>query len=305
VPKKLLPPVNPANLPADSVERRIHLVRRLKVMLDADLAELYQAPTKRLNEAVHRNPSRFPADFMFQLTAKEAASLTSQIATSNARRGGRRYLPYAFTEHGVAMLSSVLNSDRAVQMNIVIIRAFVKLREVLAGRQELPRRLEQGDQTASTTAPRSAFWFTKSRNSSSRLSLRSGASDSSPKAKQTWLDSPARHPISPRRRPVHKIAVYAISAQRGDSIHRPQPDRLSRPRHVYGHRCHVPMLHPGGFAVPAQQAAGIVAVLAAAVQGQPDAVGLYQNCRDRPGVNLRWSDDTVLRGGHVEVAEPA
>jgi len=156
MPKKLLPPVDQPNLPVDLVERRIHLIRGQKVMLDADLAELYQVPTKRLNEAVHRNPSRFPEDFMFQLTAEDAESLRSQNATSNGKpalrsqnvtsnvgRGGRRYLPYAFTEHGVAMLSSVLNSDRAVQMNIVIIRAFVKLREVLAGGKEFPRRLEQ------------------------------------------------------------------------------------------------------------------------------------------------------------------
>ena len=114
-------------------------------MLDADLAELYQVTTKRLNEAVGRNANRFPEDFMFQLTAYENESLRPQFATSNAARGGRRYLPYAFTEHGVAMLSSVLNSDRAVQMSIVIIRAFVRLRQVLAGNAEFGRRLEQVD----------------------------------------------------------------------------------------------------------------------------------------------------------------
>ena len=113
-------------------------------MLDTDLAEaeLYQVPTKRLNEAVKRNLDRFPADFMFQLTEEEAAALRSQIATSNAGRGGRRYLPYAFTEHGVAMLSSVLNSQRAVQMNILIIRAFVALREMLTTHKDLARKIE-------------------------------------------------------------------------------------------------------------------------------------------------------------------
>src|SRR5206468_2837421 len=98
------------------IERRIYVIRGQKVMLDSDLAEIYQVPTRALNQAVRRNTSRFPADFMFQLTAEEADSLRSQIVTSNESRGGRRYLPYAFTEHGVAMLSAVLNSDRAVQM---------------------------------------------------------------------------------------------------------------------------------------------------------------------------------------------
>jgi phage regulator Rha-like protein len=112
-------------------------------MLDSDLAELYQVETKALNRAVKRNPSRFPADFMFQLTASEAFPLRYQFGASNDPRGGRRYLPYAFTEHGVAMLSSVLNSERAVQMNILIIRAFVKLREVLATHRALARKIEQ------------------------------------------------------------------------------------------------------------------------------------------------------------------
>ena len=112
-------------------------------MLDADLAELYQALTKNLNLAVRRNADRFPEDFMFQLTAEEGESLRFQFATSNVGRGGRRYLPHAFTEHGVAMLSSVLNSPRAVQMNILIIRTFVKLRELLATHKDLARKIEQ------------------------------------------------------------------------------------------------------------------------------------------------------------------
>ena len=116
-------------------------------MLDSDLADLYQVPTYRLNEAVKRNAKRFPPDFMFQLTQEEAGALTSQIAMSKKGRGGRRYLPYAFTEHGVAMLSSVLTSDRAIEMNILIIRAFVRLREYLATHKDLARKLEDVERT--------------------------------------------------------------------------------------------------------------------------------------------------------------
>jgi len=130
-------------MPVELVERRIHLIRGQKVMLDRDLAELYQVSTKRLNEAVGRNPSRFPEDFMFRLTAEEGESLRSQIATSNEGRGGRRYLPYAFTEHGVAMLSAVLKSARAVAMNILIVRAFIKLREFISSSKEVVHRIEQ------------------------------------------------------------------------------------------------------------------------------------------------------------------
>src|SRR5215831_16064430 len=100
------------------VARKIYVIRGQKVMLDSDLADLYQVPTFRLNEAVKRNRDRFPEDFMFQLTKEEADALTSQFAMSKTGRGGRRTIPYVFTEHGVAMLSSVLNSHRAVQMNI-------------------------------------------------------------------------------------------------------------------------------------------------------------------------------------------
>jgi hypothetical protein len=126
-----------------SIERSIHFMRGHKVMLDADLARLYQVPTFRLNEQVKCNRSRFPRDFMFQLTAQEASSLTSQFAISNSARGGRRSRPYAFTEHGVAMRSSVLKSSRAVQVNIAIMRAFVKLGEILSTHHELAKRLEQ------------------------------------------------------------------------------------------------------------------------------------------------------------------
>jgi len=111
-------------------------------MLDADLAELYGVATKRLNEAVRRNAARFPEDFMFRLMPDEAESLRSHNATSKGR-GGRRYIPYAFTELGVAMLSSVLNSERAVQVNVAIMRAFVRLRELAASHKDVHRRLDE------------------------------------------------------------------------------------------------------------------------------------------------------------------
>jgi hypothetical protein len=123
------------------IERHILMVRGEKVILDADLAELYGVSTKRLNEAVRRNLDRFPEDFMFQLTEAEDGTLRSQIATSNTR-GGRRYLPYAFTEQGVAMLSSVLRSRRAVEVNVQIMRTFVRLRQMLASNAELSRKLD-------------------------------------------------------------------------------------------------------------------------------------------------------------------
>ena len=112
-------------------------------MLDSDLADLYQVETKNLNKAINRNRTRFPEDFMFQLTAEEWESLRFQSGASNPGRGGRRYLPYAFTEHGVLTLSSVLSSERDVQMNIAIVRAFVKLRELLATNKGFAVRLKQ------------------------------------------------------------------------------------------------------------------------------------------------------------------
>ena len=126
---------------AQVVERKIYFVRGQKVMLDSDLAALYRVPTKSLNLAIKRKKGRFPRDFMFRLTKAETESLRFQSETSNNGRGGRRYLPYVFTEHGVAMLSSVLNSERAVQVNIAIIRTFIKLREILATHKELAERL--------------------------------------------------------------------------------------------------------------------------------------------------------------------
>ena len=122
------------------VERRIYLIRGHKVMIDEDLAELYGESTKRLNQQVNRNRKRFPEDFMFQLTTEEAENLRSQIVTSRSRHGGRRSLPYAFTEHGVAMLSSVLNSEQAIEVNITIMRAFIRLRQLLESNEELNRK---------------------------------------------------------------------------------------------------------------------------------------------------------------------
>jgi len=130
------------------IERKIYIIRGCKVMLDSDLAELYEVPTKALNQAVRRNLDRFPADFMFRLDNEELGNLRSQIVTSNSRaRMGLRRPPYAFTEHGVAMLSSVLSSKRAVALNILIIRAFVRLREYLATHKDLARKLEDIERT--------------------------------------------------------------------------------------------------------------------------------------------------------------
>jgi hypothetical protein len=116
-------------------------VRGKRVILDRDLAALYGVPTFRFNEAVKRNRSRFPEDFMFQLTREEVASLTSQIAMSKSGRGGRRTLPYAFTEHGTVMAANILRSERAIQMSVFVVRAFVLMRRELISRSELENRL--------------------------------------------------------------------------------------------------------------------------------------------------------------------
>ena len=126
----------------EQVERQILLFRGHRVLLDVHLAALYGVTTKRLNEQVRRNHSRFPDDFMFQLMLDEVEALRSQIATSEGGRGGRRYAPYVFTEQGVAMLSTVLNSERAIQVNIEIMRAFVRLPQLLASNDRLARKLE-------------------------------------------------------------------------------------------------------------------------------------------------------------------
>jgi phage regulator Rha-like protein len=130
-------------VPVERIESRILLLRDHKVMLDSDLAELYGVTTKRLNEQVKRNQQRFPADFMFQLTSEETKNLRSQIATSNRGGGGRRYRPYAFTEHGAIMAASVLNSRRAIEVSVYVVRAFVKLREMLRTHKELAGKLAE------------------------------------------------------------------------------------------------------------------------------------------------------------------
>jgi hypothetical protein len=126
-----------------SVESRILILRHHKIILDEDLAELYNVPVKRLNEQVKRNQERFPGDFMFQLTAGEQGALRSQFATSKKGRGGRRYPPYAFTEHGAIMAATVLNSKLAVQMSVFVVRAFVRLREMLATNRQLTAKLDE------------------------------------------------------------------------------------------------------------------------------------------------------------------
>jgi hypothetical protein len=137
---------------ARKVDSKIRILRGQKVILDADLAELYGVSVKRLNEQVRRNARRFPQDFLFRLSAGEYHNLRSQIATSSSSHGGRRYLPHAFTEHGAIMAATVLNSRRAIEMSIFVVRAFVRMREALAMNQqivvklaEIERRLENHD----------------------------------------------------------------------------------------------------------------------------------------------------------------
>jgi hypothetical protein len=131
-------------VPVELAARKIRVIRGQRVMLDTDLAEIYQVETRALNQAVKRNSGRFPADFMFRLAPEEIETVNrSQIVTGSQKHRDPRSLPYAFTELGVAMLSSVLRSERAVQMNIVIMRAFVRLRELLATNRALAQRIEQ------------------------------------------------------------------------------------------------------------------------------------------------------------------
>ena len=132
-------------IPRKRIENAILFIRGEKVILDEDLAFLYGVPTKVLIQAVKRNKERFPPDFMFQLDKDEFDSLRSQIVTSKLKsgRGGRRYPPYAFTEEGVAMLSSILSSPRAIRVNVEIMRAFVRLRKILASHAELARKVEE------------------------------------------------------------------------------------------------------------------------------------------------------------------
>ena len=128
-------------IPPEAIEKVILVIRDQKVMLDSDLAEIYGVETKRLNEQVRRNLERFPSDFMFQLTAQEMQNLKSHFATSSW--GGRRKLPFAFTEHGAIMAANVINSPLAIQMSVFVVRAFVKLREMLAAHKELAHKLAE------------------------------------------------------------------------------------------------------------------------------------------------------------------
>lgn len=130
-------------VPAEFVERRILSIRGHNVIIDADLAELYSVETKRLNEQVKRNSERFPPDFVFQLTRKEFENLKSQSATSSGGHGGRRTPPYAFTEHGAIMVANVLRSERAIEMSVFVVRAFVRLRGILSSQLEMLRKLEE------------------------------------------------------------------------------------------------------------------------------------------------------------------
>src|SRR5947209_4681614 len=131
--------------PKNKTPLQIHTIRGQKVLLDSELSTLYGVLTKRLNEAVKRNKSRFPAEFCFQVTRSELAVLRSQIATSKAGRGGQRYLPYAFSEHGALMAATVLNSRKAVQMSLFIVKAFVQMREELTTSTTILRRLAEID----------------------------------------------------------------------------------------------------------------------------------------------------------------
>ena len=128
------------------IQNLIYQIRGIKVMLDSDLAKLYGVETKRLNEAVKRNITRFPKHYMFQLTEEEFSSLRSQFATSKEGKGGRRYMPYVFSEQGVAMLSSVLNSETAIQMNIKIVDTFVNMRHFVLENKELTKRFNELEQ---------------------------------------------------------------------------------------------------------------------------------------------------------------
>jgi ORF6N domain len=136
-------PVKRRTTLASAVESRILLLRHQRVILDTDIADLYGVPVKVLNQQVKRNRERFPADFVFRLTSKEDAVLRSQFVTSKPGRGGRRYAPYAFTEHGAIMAATVLNSERAVQMSVFVVRAFVRLREMLATNRKLAGKIDE------------------------------------------------------------------------------------------------------------------------------------------------------------------
>jgi phage regulator Rha-like protein len=151
-PSAILPysmPKRPTQL-AIAVESRILILRHQRVILDSDLAELYGVTAKHLNQQIKRNRERFPTDFMFQLTAKEDQILRSQIVTSSKKHGGRRYPPYAFTEHGAIMAATVLNSKRAIEMSVFVVRAFVRMREMLAKNRQLAAKINELDRRLET-----------------------------------------------------------------------------------------------------------------------------------------------------------
>jgi len=125
------------------IENKIYVIRGHRVMLDSDLALLYGVETKALNQAVKRNQDRFPGDFSFQLTVEEVSNLRSQFVTSSLGHGGKRKLPYVFTEHGVAMLSAILKSKQAVEMSIFIVRAFIKTRELLSTQKDVAYKIDK------------------------------------------------------------------------------------------------------------------------------------------------------------------
>ena len=131
----------------DPIPGHIFQIRTHRVILDADLARLYGVPTKRFNEALKRNKPRFPEDFAFQLTREEVENLRSQFATSSSGHGGRRYLPWAFTEHGALMAANILRSERAIEMSVYVVRAFVKQREAIATNAAILKRLAEIDRT--------------------------------------------------------------------------------------------------------------------------------------------------------------
>jgi phage regulator Rha-like protein len=137
-------------VPEELIQRHILTIRGHRIMLDSHLAELYGVATKAINRAVKRNPERFPEDFMFRLTAEEFKGLRYQIGTSKESRGGRRYMPYAFTEHGAIMAANVLNSRRAVEVSVLVVRAFVRLRQTLAAHRDLAAILEKLEKRVDT-----------------------------------------------------------------------------------------------------------------------------------------------------------
>lgn len=167
-----------ATIPMEVVKGKIYLIRGQKVLLDSDLADLYEVTTANLNKAVKRNIGRFPEDFMFQLAAEETSNLIFQTGTSSSGHGGRRKPPSVFTEQGIAMLSSVLRSERAMQVNIAIMRAFVQMRELAASNRELARKIDALEKktlnTISNLLPCSMLfsrWWSQLRGKSARSGL--------------------------------------------------------------------------------------------------------------------------------------